>query len=241
MRSFLGTCSYYRRFIKQFTDIARPLHKLTEKTEKFSWTPQCDEAFKNPKIALTSAPILRYPNLNLPSVLDTDASAFAMGGVLSQIEDGIERPIAYFSKSFNKPERNYCVTRRELLAVVSSIKHFHHYLYGKDFLVRTDHGALTWLLNFKNPEGLVARWLEVVQTYNFKIEHQPGKQHGNSDGLSRRPYSPCNHCDKKEINYQSIEPESNPILKLRDQTSTQNWYRRSHQKIYKKSRTQTHH
>ena len=225
VRSFLGTCSYYRRFIKQFTDIARPLHKLTEKTEKFSWTPQCDEAFKNLKIALTSAPILRYPNLNLPFVLDTDASAFAMGGVLSQIEDGIERPIAYFSKSFNKPERNYCVTRRELLAVVSSIKHFHHYLYGKDFLVRTDHGALTWLLSFKNPEGQVARWLEVLQTYNFKIEHRPGKQHGNSDGLSRRPCSPCNHCDKKEINYQSIEPESNPILKLReDQTSTQNWY-----------------
>lgn len=225
VRSFLGTCSYYRRFIKQFTDIARPLHKLTEKTEKFTWTPQCDEAFKNLKIALTSAPILRYPNLNLPFVLDTDASAFAMGGVLSQIEDRIERPIAYFSKSFNKPERNYCVTRRELLAVVSSIKHFHHYLYGKNFLVRTDHGALTWLLNFKNPEGQVARWLEVLQTYNFKIEHRPGKQHGNSDGLSRRPCSPCNHCDKKEINYQSKEPESNPILKLReDQTSTQNWY-----------------
>ena len=74
-------------------------------------------------------------------MLDTDASAFAMGGVLSQIEDGVERPIAYFSKVLSKPERNYCVTRRELLAVVSSIKHFHHYLYGKDFLVRTDHGA----------------------------------------------------------------------------------------------------
>lgn len=83
VRSFLGTCSYYRRFIKKFTDIARPLHKLAEKTEKFSWTPQCDEAIKNLKIALTSAPILRYPNLNLPFVLDTDASAFAMGGVLS--------------------------------------------------------------------------------------------------------------------------------------------------------------
>ena len=141
VRSFLGTCSYYRRFIKWFTDIARPLHKLTEKTEKFNWTPQCDEAFQKLKVALTSAPILRYPDLSLPFVLDTDASAFAMGGVLSQIEDGVERPIAYFSKVFSKPERNYCVTRRELLAVVSSIKHFHHYLYGKDFLVRTDHGA----------------------------------------------------------------------------------------------------
>ena len=69
------------------------------------------------------------------------------------------------------------LTRRELLAVVSSIKHFHHYLYGKDFVVRTDHGALTWLLNFKNPEGQVARWLEVLQTYNFKILHRPGLWH----------------------------------------------------------------
>lgn len=108
---------------------------------------------------------------------------------------------------------------------MSSIKHFHHYLYGKDFLVRTDHGALTWLLKLQNPEGQVARWVEVLQTYNFKIEHRPAKQHGNIDGLSRRPCSPCNHCDKKEINYQSIEPESNPILKLReDQKSTKNWY-----------------
>ena len=144
-------------------------------------------------------------------MLDTDASAFAMGGVLSQIEDGVERPIAYFSKVFSKPERNYCVTRRELLAVVSSIKHFYHYLYGKDFLVRTDHGALTWLLNFKNPEGQVARWLEVLLTYNFKIVHRPGKQHGNSDGLSRRPCSPCNNCDKKENNYKANEVDDNSV------------------------------
>ena len=158
-------------------------------------------------------------------MLDTDASAFAMGGVLSQIEDGVERPIAYFSKAFSKPERNYCVTRRELLAVVSSIKHFHHYLYGKDFLVRTDHGALTWLLNFKNPEGQVARWLEVLLTYNFKIVHRPGKQHGNSDGLSRRPCSPCNNCDKKENNYKANEVDDNTVLKVEEDHSIKpSWY-----------------
>ena len=227
VRSFLGTCSYYRRFIKHFADIARPLHKLTEKGDTFKWTAQCDEAFQQLKSALTSAPILRYPDLDLPFVLDTDASAFAMGAVLSQVEDGVERPVAYFSKTFNKPERNYCVTRRELLAIVSAVKHFHHYLYGTHFLIRTDHGALTWLLNFKNPEGQVARWIEVLQTYDFKIEHRPGKQHGNSDGLSRRPCSPCNHCDKKELNDQTTNTKSK-VMKINGHSTnddvTRSWY-----------------
>jgi hypothetical protein len=94
-----------------------------------------------------------------------------------KIYDGLERPVAYFSRSLNKHERNYCVTIRELLAVVESIKHFHHYLYGTQFKVRTDHGALNWLRKFKNPEGQIARWLEVLESYNFTIEHRPGKQH----------------------------------------------------------------
>ncbi|CAC5371562.1 unnamed protein product [Mytilus coruscus] len=98
----------------------------------------------------------------------------------------------------NKPERNYCVTRRELLAVVMSIKHCHHYLYGVPFLVRTDHGALNWIMNFKNPEGQTARWLEILASYNFTIQHRPGRQHNNADGLSRRPCSPCTYCTRQE-------------------------------------------
>ncbi|PJE77951.1 hypothetical protein CI610_03122 [invertebrate metagenome] len=74
-----------------------------------------------------------------------------------------------------------------LLAIVSSIKQFHHYLYGHDFLVRSDHGALTWLINFKNPEGQMARWFEFLSAYRFKIEYRVGKAHGNADALSRRP------------------------------------------------------
>ena len=130
------------------------------------------------KKTLTSAPILRYPDLSLPFVFNTDPRAFAMGGVLSQIKDSVERPIAYFSKAFSRPEINYCVTRRELLTVDSSIKHFHHYLFAKDSLIKTYHGALAWLLKLKNPEEQVARSLEVLQTYYCKIVHRPGKQYG---------------------------------------------------------------
>ena len=137
--------------------------------------------------------------MELPFILDTDASGFALGPVLSQIEDGKEQVIAYYSKSFSKCERNYCVTRRELLAIVSAVKHFHHYLYGKHFTVRTDHGALSWLLRFKNPEGQMARWIEILQTYDIDIVHRPGRLHGNSDGLSRRPCEPCDYCSRREM------------------------------------------
>jgi hypothetical protein len=198
VRSFLGTCSYYRKFIKSFANIARPLHKLTEKTADFHWNSECDIAFQTLKQSLVTAPILGYPDMNDPFVLDTDASGFGIGSVLSQVRNGKEHVIAYYSKTLGKAERNYCVTRRELLAIVESIKHFHHYLYGIRFLVRTDHAALNWLLRFKNPEGQIARWLELLATYDFTVSHRPGKQHGNADGMSRRPCFPCDHCQRQE-------------------------------------------
>lgn len=202
VRSFLGTCSYYRRFIKGFAHIAKPLHKLTEKNNKFSWSSECEQAFQLLKNALVTSPILGYPSLDEMFILDTDASAFGIGAVLSQTDGKTERVIAYYSKSLSKSERNYCVTRRELLAIIESVKHFHHYLYGKKFLIRTDHGALRWVLKFKNPEGQVARWLQILSTYVFDIQHRPGSQHGNADGLSRRPCTECTHCERQEVSYE---------------------------------------
>ncbi|UYV84725.1 K02A2.6-like [Cordylochernes scorpioides] len=145
LRSFLGLCSYYRRFVPGFSNIARPLHRLTESGRPFSWTIDCERAMDKLKQALSSPPMLAYPDPGEPFILDTDASNTGIGAVLSQTQDGVERVIAYFSKTLSKPERNYCVTRRELLAIVKSIEHFHHYLYGQKFLLRTDHAALRWL------------------------------------------------------------------------------------------------
>ena len=106
--------------------------------------------------------------------------------------------VAYYSCTLSRPERYYCVTHKELLAVVKAIKHFHVYLYGRKFLLRTDHSALQWLLSFRHPEGQVARWLERLQQYDFTVEHRAGTKHGNADALSRRPclLEVCKHCDR---------------------------------------------
>jgi transposase InsO family protein len=198
VRCFLGTCSYYRRFIRNFADLARPLHQLTRKDVPFIWTEECTAAFGSLKTALQSPPVLAYPTREGEYILDTDASAFAISGVLSQMQDGEEHVISYFSQGLTKEERRYCVTRRELLAVVKSVKHFHSYLYGICFTVRTDHSSLQWLLRFKNPEDQLARWFEMLGTYNFTIQFRPGRLHGNADGLSRIPCGPCTSCERKE-------------------------------------------
>ena len=128
--------------------------------------------------------------------------------------------LGYASRTFDKAQRNYCVTKCELLAVVHFVRHFRPYLYGRRFTVRTDHSALQWLLNFKEPEGQLVRWMETLSEYQFDIQHRPGKKHGNADGLSRQ--SPCrqcnlvddNNCDsdnklssKRKINLVQLQPK----------------------------------
>jgi len=195
VRSYIGLCSYYRRFVKDFATVAGPLHALTGKYAKFKWSEACQEAFEELKFRLVSSPILVMPQDSGDYILDTDASDDAIGAVLSQVQDGQERVVAYASRLVTKPERNYCVTRRELLAVVYFCRQFRNYLLGRRFLVRTDHAALRWLRNMPDPVGQQARWLELMEEYEFDIEHRPGKKHANADALSRRP---CRQCSVDE-------------------------------------------
>lgn len=185
LRRFLGLCSYYRKFVPKFAEIASPLHALTRKGNKFVWTKDCEECFQLLKSKLTTAPVLAYPNFDDVFILDTDASDKAIGAVLSQNINGGEHPIAYASRTLSNSERRYSVTRKELLAVVTFIKHFRPYLYGRKFILRTDHGSLRWLYNFRSPEGQVARWLEVLSAYEFELQTRPGRVHANADALSR--------------------------------------------------------
>ena len=206
LRSFLGFCSYYRKFIKGFSLIAKSLFVLTENQVKFEWNLSCEEAFNKLKGKLVSSPILSFPEEHGQFILDTDASNHGIGAVLSQVQNGSKKVIAYFSRVLNKAERNYCITRRELLAIVASVKSFHHYLYGRKFQIRTDHISLKWLLSFKDLEGQLARWLERLQQYEFEIIHRKGKLHQNADGLSRRPCLElgCVYCAKVELKENSI-------------------------------------
>ena len=193
VRQFIGFSSYYRKFIPNFSEIAYPLTELTKtinkpKFQKFKWTEDCEAAFSKLKELLISSPILAYPTAEDEFVLDTDASNYAIGAVLSQIQNGEERVIAYASHTLQKTQQNYCTTKRELLAVVHFVAHFRHFLYGVHFTVRTDHASLKWLRNFKNIDGMLARWLTALECYDFTVEHRKGELHGNADGLSRVQY-----------------------------------------------------
>ncbi len=163
------------------------------------------------------APVLGHPLPEGQLIMDTDASNEAVGVVLSQVQDGVERVLAYYSKTHNRPERQYCVTRKELLAVVKGVRHFHVYLYGRPFRIRTDHAALKWLLEFRYPEGQVARWLQQLQEYDFVMEHRAGLKYSNADALSRRPCltQSCKHCERleaRETISAAQESSANPMV-----------------------------
>ena len=200
VRSFIGFANYYRRFIKSFAHIAAPLTALTQKAKIFTWTAQCEESFQLLKSKLIEAPILAYPSSdpNARYILDTDASNVGIGGVLSQIQDGVEHVIAYASQTLSRSQRNYCTTYRELLAVVAFVKQYRHYLLGQEFTILTDHSSLRWLMNFKDPEGLISRWLLSLQPFDYVIIHRKGTSHGNTDGLSRKEPVARRRCAQPE-------------------------------------------
>jgi len=127
------------------------------------------------------------PNDTGEFILDTDASDQTIGAVLSQLQDGAEKVIAYASRKLDKREVNYCITRKELLAIVHSLKYFKQYLLGRRFKIRTDHAPLTWLRRTPDPIGQQARWLKIMEEFDFQVEHRPGTKHGNADAVSRRP------------------------------------------------------
>jgi hypothetical protein len=158
-RSFLGIAIYYKRVVRRFAADVLHLTNRLRKTVAFTWDAQCEESFETLKALLTTAPTLAYPlpDRDAEFVLDTDASEYALGAVLSQIQEGEELVVANGSKALLSSQRNYCTTYRELLAIVEFVPFFKHHLLGRRFRIRTDHSSLRWFLNFKDSEGLVGR------------------------------------------------------------------------------------
>ncbi|MCG7869005.1 MAG: retroviral-like aspartic protease family protein, partial [Candidatus Thiodiazotropha taylori] len=163
IRQFIGLINYYRKMIPFCADRVRPLTRLTKKGVKFDWGPEQEASFNDLKNCLMESPILGFPERNGGSlVLDTDASGFGAGAILSQIQDGKEVVLSYASHALNPAQQNYCTTKRELYAVVYFLQHFKHYLLNRKFILRTDHAPLKWLCSFREPEGILARWLSIV-------------------------------------------------------------------------------
>ena len=193
---FVGFCNYYNRFLKDFSAIAKPLYALGPKKVPFKWGDEEETAFQTLKTMLTSPPVMAYPREVGPWILDTDASGFAMGAVLAQVqpnEEGEEeeRVIAYGSKVFQGRQQRYCTRRRELLSVVHFVNAFRPYLYGRFVTIRTDHASLRYLKTLNNPDDQFARWIQILEETYYTIEVRKGTLHGNADAMSRLPGTGC--------------------------------------------------
>ena len=207
VRSFVALASYYRRHIRSFAEIARPLHELTKKHARFEWGSRQEDSFLSLKHSLTNAPVLAMPVDGGGFILDTDANQFSMGCVLQQMQDGLIKVIGYASKAFSETELRYCTTRRELAAVMYGLKYYRHFLLGFPFVLRTDHAALTHLLRTPNPVAQSARYLDTLAEYQFTLQYRPGLSHKNADAMSRRP---CNREPDQPL-YRQCGPFHDPL------------------------------
>ena len=204
LRGVLGLFSYYRRFIKDFAQLADPLYQLLKKDTPYTWTESQQQAFENLREKLTKAPIVQYPDFTKPFILHTDASGTGVGAVLAQKEGKQEHVIAYASRTLNPAEKNYAITELECLAIVWAVKYFRHYLYSSKFSIVTDHTALKWLLNStsESMNKRLERWKITLSEYDFEIIYRKGRLHLNTDAFLRlNPTS--NNIHNTSLNYNS--------------------------------------
>lgn len=187
IREFLGLTSYYRKFIKDYAKIAKPLNNLLRKNTKFIFDNECKEAFEALKLKLITPPILGHFIPGDEIILYTDASNYAMGCILSQQHDQQEVVICYNSKSLDDRQSKYSVCEKEALAIVWAVKKLRHYLYGGHFTIKSDNCAVCYLMSLKNPNGRLIRWGLLLSEFDFTIQFKSGKSHSNVDCLSRNP------------------------------------------------------
>ncbi|GJZ74534.1 reverse transcriptase domain-containing protein [Tanacetum coccineum] len=200
IRSFLGHAGFYRRFIKDFSKISRPMTHLLEKNTPFIFSEECIQAFQTLKKKLTEAPILIAPDWDQPFELMCDASDYAIGAVLGQRIEKHFRPIHYASKTMTEAESNYTTTEKEMLVVVYAFEKFWSYLIMNKSIVYTDHSALKYLFAKKDAKARLLRWVLLLQEFDFKVIDTKGAENYAADHLSRleNPYE--NVFDPKEIN-----------------------------------------
>ena len=188
VQRFLGKANYYRKFIPRLAEIAHPLYELTtcKEKNKFSWQVEHQTAFNQIKSILISGKVMGHPRSDREYILDVDASNYALGAELSQVDDhGNLKPIYYASRHLEKSERNYSATARETLAAVFGCEHFRQYLQGVKFKLRTDHNPLVWLRNMKEPKRPYSGWIMRLEQFEYEMIYRAGKEHANADFNSR--------------------------------------------------------
>ncbi|GJZ35973.1 reverse transcriptase domain-containing protein [Tanacetum coccineum] len=219
IRSFLGHAGFYRRFIKDFSKISRPMTHLLEKNTPFIFSDECIQAFETLKKKLTEAPILIAPDWDLPFELMCDASDFAIGAVLGQRHERHFRPIHYASKTMTEAESHYTTTEKEMLAVVYAFKKFRSYLILNKSIVYTDHSALKYLFAKKDSKARLLRWVLLLQEFKFKVIDTKGAENLAADHLSRLENPHQSVLDKKEIN-ETFPLETLNMVSFRGNDST---------------------
>lgn len=184
VKRFVAFANYYRSFIPNFAHIASPLNKLSKKNVEFKWTTECQEAFDLLKAELTDSPILQYPNFSELDnfILKTDASGVAIGAVLCNYDD---KPVAYASRTLNKAEKNYSTIEKELLGIVWAVKHFRPYLFGRKFIIQSDHRPLVYLFGMTNPSSRLTKFRLALEEYDFVVKYIRGSTNVVADALSR--------------------------------------------------------
>ena len=186
VRSFLGLANFYRNFIPQFADIARPLNTLTSDNVKFEWSNSCEVAFQKLKELLSSEPVLAFPRLGEPFIVDVDASDVAFGGVLMQKgRDGLLHPVGYYSDSVKPSQKDWHATTKEAFALVLAVRHWYVYLAGTEFVLNSDHNPLVTIRSQKDPRGKFSRWVLELEEFNYVVKYIPGVQNVKADALSR--------------------------------------------------------
>jgi len=189
VQAFLGFANFYRRFIRDYSKVVRPLTELTKKTEQWSWNTEAVAAFQELNKRFTQAPILTHFDPTRPVILETDASDFAIGAVLSQRdEENRLHPVAFHSRKFQPAEINYDIHDKELLAIVDAFKHSHRYCEGAEHQIQvfTDHHNQEYFTTTKVLNQRQAHWAENLAGINFQVYYRPGTQNGKPDALSRR-------------------------------------------------------
>ena len=190
VRSFVGMAQFYRRFVKDFSTIMRPIYALTNHNVDFVWSAACQRAFETVKKALICNAVLTHPDFSKEFTITTDASDYGLGACLAQEDkNSFLRPIAFASRCLNSAEQNYSATDRELLAVVFGLEQFKHYVEHQHFVLYTDHNALVSLVKKKVMTRRLARYASFLQTFDFELKYLKGRMNQVADALSRRPHS----------------------------------------------------